>query len=71
MEKLTQTIEQMESRKSELEVQLGDEKTYQKGEQARDIVQEYERIQLKLPELYEKWEQLEEQREAIEKAVRS
>ncbi|MBU1706984.1 ABC-F family ATP-binding cassette domain-containing protein, partial [bacterium] len=70
MAKLTQTIEQMEARKSELEVQLGDEETY-KGEQARDIVQEYERIRAKLPELYEKWEQLEEQREAIEKAIHS
>ncbi len=71
MDELTQTIEQMETRKSELEVQLGDEETYQKGEQARDIVQEYERIQSELPELYERWERLEEQREAIEKAIHS
>lgn len=71
MDKLTQTIEQLEARKSELEEQFSNEDTYRGGENVGELVEEYERVRYELPELYEAWIHLEAQREELEKAAQS
>ncbi len=66
LDELSQSIERLEARKSELEELLSSEETYRHGEAVREIVAAYEQIRRELPQLYEEWEHLEGQREILE-----
>jgi ATP-binding cassette subfamily F protein 3 len=71
LDELSQSIERLESRKSELEGLLSVEETYHRGEGVREIIAAYEQIRKELPRLYEEWEYLEAQRETLENEMAS
>jgi ATP-binding cassette subfamily F protein 3 len=66
LDELSKSIEQLETRKSELEGLLSSEETYHHGESVRELIAAYEQIRRELPSLYEEWEYLEGQREILE-----
>ena len=58
IEALEAQIQQGESRSEELSTLLADGATYQDEEKSRQLVAEYKQLEEKIPQWYEKWEEL-------------
>ena len=59
LKKVMSSIEQREARKKEIEALLSDADVYKDGDKARNIMREYQQLQIELPLLYEEWERIE------------
>ncbi|MBL1211710.1 MAG: ABC-F family ATP-binding cassette domain-containing protein [Ignavibacteriae bacterium] len=59
-------IEELELRKSELEVLLNDENLYNDSEKIKQVTTEYETVKSELQQLYSQWDEMSEKLEAIE-----
>jgi ATP-binding cassette subfamily F protein 3 len=66
LQKLEEEISRAENKKTDIEAELADSKTYENEERARAINNEYREISTRIEELYEEWTQVHEQIEKIE-----